>query len=413
MNFNPGGFVLPNSNNTFPGQQTYEGYPPQETNAYPPNGWEIPSMPTGYNPPQHPYATQHNVYPRPSVDVPPQQMPFLPQSSHPGHPYPSIPNVQYGAAAAAYQLGMAPFQQGGYPVNGPEISLPQPQVYPSQESGYPGKSMATTGCRVELSISCSNLKDEDVFSKSDPVCVLFEKRGGNYVEYGSTEMILNCLNPKWEKKFIMNYNSQCPQDLKFEIYDWDNNSKQLSRQDYLGKAEMSLGTILAAPGKQFTSSLKSGGGGKITILAEEINYHVRERIKLQLAAHKLDRMDFLGSSDPFYTLSKKMSNGQWSLIYTSEVVKNNCNPRWGVMDKSITEICNGEYQRELKIEIFDYDSHSQNDVIGEFVTNLRSLSNGVSSRSQYEVINRCKQRNKRNYKNSGTVSVLQFNSVPI
>ena len=108
-----------------------------------------------------------------------------------------------------------------------------------------------------------------------------------------------------------------------------------------------------------------------------------------------------------------MQNGQWALVYKSEVIKNNCSPKWKVMDKSVAEICNGDYQRDMKIEIFDYDSTSKDDIIGEFVTNLRSLSNGVSSRSQYEVINRCKQRNKRNYKNSGTVSVLQFNSVPI
>ena len=104
-----------------------------------------------------------------------------------------------------------------------------------------------------------------------------------------------------------------------------------------------------------------------------------------------------------------MANGQWALVYKSEVIKNNCNPRWLIMERSVAELCNGDYQRELKIEIFDYDSTSKDDVIGEFVTNLQSLKNGVQSQIRYEVINYQKQRNKRGYKNSGTVSVKQFN----
>ena len=75
------------------------------------------------------------------------------------------------------------------------------------------------------------------------------------------------------------------------------------------------------------------------------------------------------------------------------------------MDKSVAEICNGDYQRQLKIEIFDYDSASKDDIIGEFVTNLRSFTN----HSQHEVINLNKQRNKHKYKNSGTVYVSQCN----
>ena len=35
-------------------------------------------------------------------------------------------------------------------------------------------SLATS---VELSVRCENLRDEDVFSKSDPTCVLFTKDG--------------------------------------------------------------------------------------------------------------------------------------------------------------------------------------------------------------------------------------------
>jgi len=50
--------------------------------------------------------------------------------------------------------------------------------------------------KVELSIACTNLKDMDVFSKSDPVVFVYEKNGLNWIKMGRTEVIDNNLNPK-------------------------------------------------------------------------------------------------------------------------------------------------------------------------------------------------------------------------
>ena len=50
--------------------------------------------------------------------------------------------------------------------------------------------------KVELSLSCSNLKDLDVFSKSDPVVFLYEQKGSEWVKLGRTEVIDDNLNPK-------------------------------------------------------------------------------------------------------------------------------------------------------------------------------------------------------------------------
>ena len=55
---------------------------------------------------------------------------------------------------------------------------------------------AAVGSKVELSLSCSNLKDLDVFSKSDPVVFLYEQKGSEWVKLGRTEVIDDNLNPK-------------------------------------------------------------------------------------------------------------------------------------------------------------------------------------------------------------------------
>ena len=50
--------------------------------------------------------------------------------------------------------------------------------------------------QVELSISCTKLKDLDHFSKSDPAVFLYEKKGSQWLKLGRTEVIDNNLNPK-------------------------------------------------------------------------------------------------------------------------------------------------------------------------------------------------------------------------
>ena len=104
-----------------------------------------------------------------------------------------------------------------------------------------------------------------------------------------------------------------------------------------------------------------------------------------------------------------MLTGEWCIVYKSEVIKNTVNPKWSVMKKSVSKLCDGDYDRDLKIEVFDYDSIGANDLIGVCTTNLRSLSTASQNQTKYELINPKKQQNKRNYKNSG--KLLFFNVV--
>ena len=53
------------------------------------------------------------------------------------------------------------------------------------------------------------LKDKDMLSKSDPVCVLFMERSienrSQWEELGRTEQIKNSHNPQWLHKFVVDY----------------------------------------------------------------------------------------------------------------------------------------------------------------------------------------------------------------
>lgn len=50
--------------------------------------------------------------------------------------------------------------------------------------------------KLELFIECTDLVQLDTFSRTDPMCVLYVKRFGQWMEYGRTESIPNSLHPK-------------------------------------------------------------------------------------------------------------------------------------------------------------------------------------------------------------------------
>ena len=110
---------------------------------------------------------------------------------------------------------------------------------------------------MELSFRCSNLRDKDILSKSDPVAIIFGKTKGsqNWLELWRSEMILNNLSPSWKKTFFYDYRFEENQPLRIDIYDWDTSdhgtSKDIKDQDLIGRLETNMGSIVSS--KQFSA----------------------------------------------------------------------------------------------------------------------------------------------------------------
>lgn len=117
-------------------------------------------------------------------------------------------------------------------------------------------SLAATNSLLSILKHYRNLVGSDVFSKSDPMCVVYTQPLGSsrWTEYRRTETITDDHNPNFATKVIIPYRFEEQQPLKFEIYDVDSNRSNLSDHDFLGSAICSLGQII------------SGGKVKLTLL---------------------------------------------------------------------------------------------------------------------------------------------------
>uniref|UniRef100_UPI00398E4504 copine-8 isoform X3 n=1 Tax=Pristiophorus japonicus TaxID=55135 RepID=UPI00398E4504 len=303
--------------------------------------------------------------------------------------------------------------------------------------------------KVEITISCRNLLDRDTFSKSDPICVLYLQGIGNkeWREYGRTEAIDNTLNPDFVRKFLLDYFFEERQNLRFDLYDVDSKSSNLSEHDFLGQAFCTLGEIVGSQGSRlekplvFTMSkehystsdylrtkwkkflpttaslvhkscaedrgIPGKKCGAIILTAEELS-NCHDVVMMQFCANKLDKKDFFGKSDPFLVFYRSNEDGTFTICHKTEVVKNTLNPVWQAFTIPVRALCNGDFDRTIKVEVYDWDRDGSHDFIGEFTTNYRELSRGQSQFNVYEVLNPKKKAKKKKYINSGTVTLLSF-----
>uniref|UniRef100_A0A671TZL3 Copine VIII n=1 Tax=Sparus aurata TaxID=8175 RepID=A0A671TZL3_SPAAU len=207
-------------------------------------------------------------------------------------------------------------------------------------------------------------------------------------QFGRTEVIDNTLNPDFVRKFILDYFFEERQNLRFDLYDLDSKSDNLSKHDFLGQAFCTLGEIVGSLGSRLEKPLIGIPGkkcGTIIVRAEELS-NCRESVMLQFCGNKLDKKDFFGKSDPFLVFYRSNEDGSYTICHKTEVVKNTLDPVWQAFKIPVRALCNGDYDRSIKVEVYDWDRDGGHDFIGEFSTSYREMSRSQSQFHIYEVI---------------------------
>ncbi|XP_035285222.1 copine-3-like [Anguilla anguilla] len=260
---------------------------------------------------------------------------------------------------------------------------------------------------VELTVSCEDLRNRDLGSKSDPLCVLFESTcGDQWLEVDRTERVQNCLSPQFAKRLTVHYYFEIVQKLKLAIYDIDNETTDLSDDDFLGEMECTLGQIVSSRRQTRPLLLKHkrpAGEATITISAEEVKDN--RVVNFEVEARNLDNKDFFGKSDPFLEIYRQTESG-WQLAHRTEVVENSLDPVWRPFRIPLQSLCGCNVEQPVKVECYDFDADGSHELIGSFETDLIQLQQASwASPAEFECVNSTKKEKKKSYTNSGIVSV--------
>ena len=115
------------------------------------------------------------------------------------------------------------------------------------------------------------------------------------------------------------------------------------------------------------------GGGVLMVHGEEVA-SCSEFLSVKLSGLKLkNKAGMFGTSDPFITASRMNEAGHAVRFWASKHVDNNLSPRWEMMQVSLQTACNGDVDRPLVFEIFDWMSSGNHVSMGSFQTSAREL----------------------------------------
>lgn len=233
--------------------------------------------------------------------------------------------------------------------------------------------------QVELRVSCKRLPCKDLLSKSDPMIVLhMQNNARQYQRIGKTEWISNDQNPTFNTPFVMTYHFESNQHLLFEVWDVDSDAGSTDHADFLGQLKITLGEIVAAPGQSITRTLTDrhhknvAEKSTITIKCEELKC-MNETLIMNISGIGLDKKDTFGSSDPYLEFYRIREDNTWSLVHTTEVIKDTLNPNFKPIVINMATLNAGDYRRPIMIKCWDWDRFMENDLIGECTFTVAEL----------------------------------------
>ena len=150
--------------------------------------------------------------------------------------------------------------------------------------------------------------------------------------------------------------------------------------------------------------------GTLIVKAEPIKRNT-DTLYIGFSAAKLDNKDgWFGKSDPFLVIQRSRPDGSYVTVHKTEVIKNNLSPVWKPISVPLQTICNGDTQRAIRLQVFDWESSGKHQLIGECVSSVAALLQ--PGRSALEIVNEERRRKKgKKYTNSGTVSISQDSRV--
>lgn len=269
--------------------------------------------------------------------------------------------------------------------------------------------MSNLSTQVELHIRCIGLPKMDLLSKSDPFVVVYIDTSidmkKQWKEAFRTKTLWNDQDPIFADQIPLKYQFEAMQHLRFEIYDRDSKkSEKLSSHDFIGYFETTMSKIMGSRGCTVSGPISKTGAkkfrGKIVISGQEMNSN-GDVLTLQLRGGKVDRKNWFGfgKSDPFFVISQIRSDGSFVKVFESEVIKKNLNPVWKTQVIPVQRLCNGDYERLLRVEVFDWESNGSHQFIGSHQLTLTDLLKV----SEFEVTNPKKKKNKT----SGVIGVMK------
>lgn len=264
--------------------------------------------------------------------------------------------------------------------------------------------------KVNLQIECQRLPKPDSFGHADSFACLWEVPSGYNAgkkvsrvpsrqerEVGRTEIVRDNKNPIFTTVFPTQFKFQEDQCFVVRVYNEDlRYSTDLAEHDFVGGCLFTLGELIGACGCTIARPLRRGKsfviltGQEIIETREVLEFRFsgqdlglleRKSKKAQVAKEVLDTMQKLNVAktvlekfDAYFRIEKLDKEDQsWSVVWKSEVVRDNENPTWNAARLPTQLLCDEDPENPIKVSIWVWNRFAPDEYIGFVETSLNEL----------------------------------------
>lgn len=141
----------------------------------------------------------------------------------------------------------------------------------------------------------------------------------------------------------------------------------------MGSATFEVGEILGARGNVKAKKIKKGG----TVFAHVSKAKGSGLLRLKMKGINLKNTEgFMRKSDPFFEICRRLDSAgglTWKNVYRSNAVENSLSPTWNDATVELSTLCEGDLDKPIQIQVYDYESSGKHVPMGQFETTVNGL----------------------------------------
>lgn len=200
-----------------------------------------------------------------------------------------------------------------------------------------------------------------------------------------TEVMMDTNHPTWMTNCVADYQFQDIQQIVVKVYHKQEGVPvgESSAHVLLGEASFHQSALMISHGSKMQILLSKDGHtgvAKLTVRGEAVAC-TRDILCVGFQCKNLVRKNGLGifgKSDPYIKISRKFHDNTFSVVWQSRHITGDLNPLFAHNRISMLSLCNGDINKEISVDLYDYDEAGNHKHMGGFKTTVLELlhSNG-------------------------------------
>lgn len=130
--------------------------------------------------------------------------------------------------------------------------------------------------------------------------------------------------------------------------------------------------------------------------------------KIQFQAENLPKLSWLRNNDAFLVISRSNEDATHSIVTCTEPVHSTQDPTWKAITIRATTLCNGDFDRSIKMDCYNYRDNGKHKLIGSCHASLHNMIKMHEKGETRDLVNEEKLKSKPGYAPSGVLKVADI-----